>query len=236
VTPSWRHWAAALAIATVFHAALAAVFLTLERPDGDAKAGHGAVEISLSVAAPMATAAAATPINPAPAVVAEARPIEPIEAVREIFPVEHPTEFIAAATTEPLAPLQAVSEAPSVLARATAPPLTPAVSLTPPSGTAAAVNGHRDNYFSRLRAWLERHKKYPRNARIRRQEGTVAVRFTVQSNGRLLSYAIERGSGFALLDREALAMFRRAGPLPPIPESLGRDSVEFVLPISFYLR
>lgn len=245
----WRHWAVAVAVATVFHAALLAMFLALERSSGDAKASHGAVEISLSLAAPTATADAAAPINPTPAVAAktveeveiepdvtEARPLDPIETVSGIVPVEHPTEFITVATTKPLAPLRALSEVQSVPAQTVAPPVTMTASPTPPSGTAAEVSGHRDDYSSHLRAWLERHKKYPRNARLRRQEGTVTVRFTVQPSGQLLSYAIERGSGFALLDREALAMFRRAAPLPAIPESLGRDSVEFVLPISFYLR
>ncbi len=241
--PGWRHWTAALVVATALHAALGVVFMTSDRPTGDTKAGRGEVEISLSVAAPTATA---EPVRGVEAElveeveiatgVVEARPIDPTGTVLEVVPVESAAEFVAIAATDPSVPLRAVSEAPPAPVQTVAPQGTAALSTDPSSNTTTDGKSHRADYFSRLRAWLERHKKYPRNARLRRQEGTVTVRFTVQPSGRLQSYAIERGSGFTLLDREALAMLQRASPLPAIPESVGHDSLELVLPVSFYLR
>jgi protein TonB len=53
--------------------------------------------------------------------------------------------------------------------------------------------------------------------------------------GRVLASRIERSSGRALLDREALAMLARAevGPAPP-PEISGA-TIELTIPVEFFL-
>ena len=59
------------------------------------------------------------------------------------------------------------------------------------------------------------------------------LHFAMDRHGHVLSARIQRGSGHTLLDKEALALVRRAEPLPSPP-----DSVAGVLtvPIEFYME
>jgi protein TonB len=61
------------------------------------------------------------------------------------------------------------------------------------------------------------------------------VTFTVGSSGALVGVALTGGSGAAILDREALAMVRRASPFPPIPAGLG-SKMTVRAPIRFDIR
>lgn len=103
---------------------------------------------------------------------------------------------------------------------------------TPGGGTPGATA----DYFSHIRAWLERHKRYPRRAQLRRQEGTVMLRFVMNPEGRVLSYRIERSSGHRLLDEEVREMIERASPLPAMPDGMQQARLELVVPVSFFLR
>jgi periplasmic protein TonB len=91
-------------------------------------------------------------------------------------------------------------------------------------------------YFARLSAWLERHKKYPDRARMRRQEGRVMLRFVVDRGGRVLDHRIVRSSGHPVLDHEVEAMIARAQPLPAMPSAMPDGQVELVVPVDFALR
>lgn len=104
------------------------------------------------------------------------------------------------------------------------------------TGAGGGVPGAKRDYFALLSAWLERHKQYPSRAQRRRQEGTVYLRFVVDREGKVLSYQIERTSGYALLDREVEEMIRRATPLPAMPNELAQSRLELVVPVSFYMR
>lgn len=96
--------------------------------------------------------------------------------------------------------------------------------------------GDRQDYLATLAAWLERHKQYPLQARARGEEGTVLLRFTIDRDGRLLSWRIDRGSGSASLDREVGTMLQRAEPLPPIPDAMAQAQLELTVPVRFRLR
>ncbi|MBK5968097.1 MULTISPECIES: energy transducer TonB [Thiorhodovibrio] len=91
-------------------------------------------------------------------------------------------------------------------------------------------------YYGRLARALQKHKRYPEQARRLRQEGRVKVRFTIDRGGRVISQQIVVSSGHALLDREVEAMLRRASPLPAIPASLSKSRLTLTLPIVFNLR
>lgn len=96
--------------------------------------------------------------------------------------------------------------------------------------------GASADYMLLLRAWLEKHKEYPRAARIRGQEGAAVLWFAIDPEGRILEYSIRRSSGYASLDREVIAMIKRAAPLPPMPHDMSRDRLEVVVPVQFHLR
>jgi protein TonB len=98
------------------------------------------------------------------------------------------------------------------------------------------VVGDLQNYNALLAGWLERHKEYPRIARLRGQEGTVVLQFSLDRSGRLLSWRIIQGSGYAALDRAAGAMLERAQPMPPMPGEIMVARRDFTLPVPFKLR
>ncbi len=105
-------------------------------------------------------------------------------------------------------------------------------------GTSGKADGgkSKDRYYAELAAWLERHKRYPPQARKMRQEGIVRVRFVIDRNGKVISHRIESSSGHTALDLAASELLRRASPMPAIPASMGQSRLEIVVPIAYRLR
>ncbi|EKV30096.1 periplasmic binding protein TonB [Caenispirillum salinarum AK4] len=102
--------------------------------------------------------------------------------------------------------------------------------------TGGGTPGERRDYIALIQTWLERHKEYPRRARLRRQEGTVVLRFVIDRQGAVLSHRIERGSGHSALDDEVEKMIRRASPLPAMPPGVAGETLEIAVPVVFALR
>lgn len=201
---------------------------------------------------PIETVEAVTPEVPAEAVPVEpvapdAVAIEPVKAVeerpREPLPV--PPKVVRPKAAPPPKPVETAAVAPT-------PVHTPPPAVAGSQGKAgtkdAKETGSGDNsqgggqagaaadYMSVLQAWLEKHKEYPRSARLRRIEGAVLLYFSIDRDGRLLAYRIERSSGHRMLDTETIAMINRAQPLPPIPNDMSRDKLEVVVPVQFSLK
>lgn len=99
----------------------------------------------------------------------------------------------------------------------------PAPGASSPSPAATA------SWRGTLIAHLNRFKRFPSGA----SPGTVQVAFSIDRGGRVLSARLVRGSGDAALDEEAVAMIRRASPVPPPPDGLGGGSVSLAVPIRF---
>lgn len=117
------------------------------------------------------------------------------------------------------------------------PPAPQAVAPAPaPRATASRSTQAVQIWQQRLLAQIERHKRYPRAARRRRQEGVVYLYFVMDRQGRVLSARIRRSSGYALLDEETLALIRRASPLPAPPPGVGGKRIELVVPVEFFIR
>lgn len=121
-------------------------------------------------------------------------------------------------------------------------PLSPAPQAAGEASTVRAAAAHAARNAA-LSAWqtairlhLERRKRYPDQARVRRQEGEAMVRFTMTRDGRVVSVELERGSGHAALDRETLTLPERAQPLPPPPAEIEGERIELVIPIQFSLK
>lgn len=91
---------------------------------------------------------------------------------------------------------------------------------------------------SQLFGRIARYKRYPSEARYKRQEGTVIVNFTISAQGQVLSKRIIRSSGFPLLDQEVLDLLTRAEPLPKPPADIlkGSNSRAITIPINFNLK
>lgn len=124
---------------------------------------------------------------------------------------------------------QPVSDPGPPVERATAPERQPA----PP---APQVSMGKPTWEGMVLAALNKAKRYPREAQRTRQQGIPYIRFVMDREGRVLSVRLERSSGVGILDKEALALPKRASPLPKPPEGVGTETIELVVPIEFFLR
>jgi protein TonB len=90
-------------------------------------------------------------------------------------------------------------------------------------------------YRRRLGELFASHQDYPRLAALRGWEGEVRLRMRVARKGTLLAVDVDQSSGFKVLDQHALAMLAELGGLPPLPEGLGEQEIQVIIPISYKL-
>jgi protein TonB len=98
----------------------------------------------------------------------------------------------------------------------------------------ASINSP-NTWEGQVLAQLNRHRRYPRAAQARRQQGVPYIRFVIDREGNVLSVRLERSSGVAVLDREAVALPKRAQPLPKPPADRPGATIELVAPVEFLL-
>ncbi|QEL21786.1 TonB family protein [Bosea sp. F3-2] len=99
----------------------------------------------------------------------------------------------------------------------------------PASGASSASPAANASWRGSLIAHLNRFKRFPGGA----SPGTVQVAFSIDRGGRVLSARLVRGSGDAALDEEAVAMIRRASPVPAPPDGIGGNSIALAVPVRF---
>jgi len=123
--------------------------------------------------------------------------------------------------TPPAPPVQAAPPGPVT-------PPQPAPATTQPSPPAAAApkqistEGIPTDYVNQVYARINRNADYPREAKMRRQQGKVGYRLTLNPDGSLVSFDIQ-SSGVDALDEAARDAIRRAAPFPRLPD-LGGSS------------
>ena len=156
------------------------------------------------------------PAEPTPPTTAQAAAQKP-----SITPVAAPAPA-APAVTIPLAAAPAPQAAP------------PPAAAAPPKSAGGPPSEKPADWQSRVLARLNAVKAYPSSARARRQQGVVLIRFTLDRTGAVLAASLAQTSGFALLDREALALPKRATPLPKPPEDVKGERIELVVPVEFH--
>lgn len=111
-----------------------------------------------------------------------------------------------------------------------------AVSSAPQTIAQGPSPAEHARWQAELLAHLNRYKTYPRQARLLKEQGVVAIRAVIAGDGSVLSAALDTSSGSQSLDAEALALLERARPLPLPPVPTKADSVAVVLPLRFSLR
>lgn len=99
--------------------------------------------------------------------------------------------------------------------------------------TGGSGKGTPQAWQSRLVAHLERRKRYPPEARTRREEGAAMVFFRIDGDGRVISTRLVRSSGHPALDAAAVALVQRASPVPAPPPDAPQ---EITVPISYSVR
>ncbi|MEM9966440.1 MAG: energy transducer TonB [Asticcacaulis sp.] len=108
--------------------------------------------------------------------------------------------------------------------------------LSRPAPPAPSASSSPQSWQTRLMSHLEKNKRYPADARSRRQQGVVWLRFSMDRDGRVVTSEVDRSSGYAALDREALNMLRRSVPLPKPPEDVTGNPIEITVPVEFFIR
>ncbi|WP_168356015.1 energy transducer TonB [Sphingomonas gei] len=148
----------------------------------------------------------------------------------------------SAPATPPPAPSAAAASANSSgskqVERTTAPPAMPVPVSTVSAAqedVAAQAAAAKADWQARLLGHLRKYRRYPRSAESSGQQGVATIAITLNRQGRVLNVQLRRGSGYPLLDTEAVATARRGSPLPAPDAAIPGDPVRVEVPVVFSL-
>ncbi|MDQ8700604.1 energy transducer TonB [Hyphomicrobium sp. LHD-15] len=167
------------------------------------------------------------PLAPQPEVVVKNS--EPVEETEEKKAEENPLPKQVAAPT-----------ASSAAQEASAPPPVEAPEAEKP---AAAKQGLSSKPSQATLTWqkavalhLNKHKKYPSDARSRGEQGVALVSYSIDRSGKVVAARLDRSSGSALLDQAALDALNSASPFPAPPTDVIDVTFKFAQPIQFRIK
>lgn len=246
-------WIAAFVFAALLHVGAIAILLWKAHSTPDSEAlGAPAIEISLDLAAPREEQEN-LPIGPAAdessASVAAAEQHEKVEKVEA--PKEQPKEADKAdrvvapdvpkeqKETPSKVETKAQSASDSVASEAAAPPKIETAkeaetSTAPSPGSATDTSLVRMNWQKQLMAHINRHKRYPAAVAYRAME--IGVSFTLDRLGHVVTATVVSSSGDPAFDNAAIAMLRKADPVPAPPPAVADEGLTFSVPIIFQKR
>lgn len=249
--PSLRLWLVAAVGAAVLHAggiALALAALSPEEAPDDL--GAPAIEIGVELMAPRAEPAE-LPVGPQSDASVASPPV--VEQKAELKPTDLPTD-VPSETEDPdrvvttqespkpkaeeqeVTPTQTAPSAESAAAVAMAPPSSETLreaprSVAPTQGTGESERRARATWQRELAAHLDKNKRYPADRTQR--DAQIVVTFVLDRTGHVLSASIAQSSGDTSFDTAALAMMRRADPVPSPPALVADEGLSFTLPVNF---
>lgn len=206
------------------HAVLLGVALAVwPRAPADDAAGPLTVRLVVAAAPGDAGAMIGLPEPPPPP---DFTPMEPTAALPLPPPLPAPV---------PARPPRRAAEAvkrPMAVAMA-APVEQAGVAAAAPGGPAAGAADVAD-WRQRVAAWIGAHQRYPAAARRMGVEGVATLRFLLGEDGRVSGLVVAAGSGSAMLDRAALAVFDGA-ILPPPPPGTPEAARWITVPMRYRL-
>jgi periplasmic protein TonB len=241
-------WSRSAGVAIALHVvALGAMLVTMRGEIDDDLSGAPAIDIAMEPAAPRDAEAPDAPPGPLTNASAAAAPSVASSEMKET-----PEEQIARAEaddaelthrekSERPTEIEQAHQARQVLSNesaaseATAPPKSDVARLSekpvaPVQGADAAAKAAVLTWQKALMAHLNRAKRYPAGGR---RAVEVSLSFTLDRRGHVVSYAIKHSSGQPLFDEAALAMMKRADPLPAPPPALADEGLRFEVPVQF---
>jgi len=115
----------------------------------------------------------------------------------------------------------------------------PVARIEPQPAVAAPARpdpGVLDRYRLQLVTAAAQFKRYPRAAIDNNWEGEVVVRMTIGADGMIAALGIKSSSGYEVLDRQALDMFRIAKPFVLLPPELAGREFELELRAIYSLK
>ena len=93
-----------------------------------------------------------------------------------------------------------------------------------------------ESYSAILAKAITKQKRYPRIAQMRGWQGEIIIDLEIDGKGNLINSKIKQKSGFKILDKEGMAMIKRASPFPKPPKELESKIFNVIVPISFKLQ
>ncbi len=120
----------------------------------------------------------------------------------------------------------------------------PTANVAPAPAQAASTSGASSSQASQtpvtwqgaLLAQLEKFKRYPADAMAEHQEGAPVITFSIDRKGHVVSVALTHSCDHPELDAEAVALPKRAQPLPVPPDSVPGDPITLTVPVEFYIH
>lgn len=163
------------------------------------------------------------PLAPNPEVVMEkVKPVEEKEEEEE----KKPQEEVQAQTVASLAAAPPPIESPDKGPKAAA----------PHQGASKKPNQAVLSWQRAMHLHLNKHKRYPAEARNRGIQGVVTVSFSINREGKVTQARVVKPSGSPILDAEALEWLARASPLPAPPGDTPDNGLSFTQPFQFNVR
>jgi periplasmic protein TonB len=222
-------WALSFAVVAAAHIA-AALTLLNSPPSADSGFLAGAPVVPLDLPeAPAAPAIPAFDLPPGP----EAMPVDQPPPLKEETKSPDQTAEVALQEPEPpkpQPPVEATAPPPSVaIAVPDEKPLTAGSDVQP---TPVAVQQWQNSLAVKIRQV----QRYPPRAIARREQGSAAITFRIDNNGRVVESRIVKSSGSQDLDQELFAMVTRAQPLPKPPPDAKPADLEITFAMNFFLK
>ena len=135
----------------------------------------------------------------------------------------------------PIRAMQPRPSAPPPSRPVVAPLAAPASVASPPAPAApASVPRISPEWRRSLGAWIGANRVYPEDARRNGDQGTAAVKLTVDRLGHVMSVELAHSSGSTLLDETSLAMLKN-GSLPPFPPDMTQDTLTITVQVHYAL-
>lgn len=92
-----------------------------------------------------------------------------------------------------------------------------------------------ESYGALLTQHISNFKKYPRIAQRRVWEGDILLEITLNKNSQVMDIKIISESRHGVLNKEAIAMIKRAQPLPKA-KNINSETFKVFVPVAFKLR
>lgn len=90
-------------------------------------------------------------------------------------------------------------------------------------------------YKYELSRLIDAHKKYPKRAQRRNQQGKATVRFVLMRNGEVKQVELLDSSGYPVLDKAAMRAIEAVSGKLPLPDEINRNSWRLEVPLTFEL-
>jgi protein TonB len=247
-------WPLAALGALLIHAGCVALALDYLQPDeASDDLGAPAIEIGLELEAPHRDPADLPPGPDAeasaasPAIMEQKTEVEHTDLPKATpTETEDPDRVVAPEETkkpeddQPKTPqVQTAPSNASIAAEATAMP-SPQIaqesvrSVAPDLGTGESLRRGRTTWQKELAVHLDKYKRYP--AGRPPQSAEIVIGFVLDRTGHVVSADIVKGSGDTAFDDAALAMMRRADPVPAPPPLLADQGLSFTMPVIFRVK